>query len=35
MLGRYGVEFKLTAVEVSQSPGVPIKDVAVERTLSW
>lgn len=28
MVGRYGVDFKLTAVSVSNSPSVPIKDVA-------
>jgi transposase len=28
MVDRYGVEFKLTAVKMSESPGVLIKDVA-------
>lgn len=28
MVGRYGLEFKLTAVKMSESPGVLIKDVA-------
>ncbi len=28
MVDRYGVEFKLTAVKMSQSPGVLVKDAA-------
>lgn len=28
MVDRYGVKFKLTAVKMSESPGVLIKDVA-------
>jgi transposase len=28
MVNRYGVEFKLTAVKMSESPGVLVKDVA-------